>query len=81
MYGNIKQQYNMCNDFEISTSFVLYSIAVDIETFLFTCLICGFQHSLWSMITPKNVFFIDSFYFISYFIFHSISHFYFIFHV
>ncbi len=42
--------------FSIKICFILFNIAMDLDIFVFTWLICDFQHNLWSIITPKNLF-------------------------
>ncbi len=39
-----------------SKCFVLFNIAMDFDILVFTWLIWDFQHNLWSITTPKNLF-------------------------
>lgn len=59
MCETIKERYNICNEFRLRMFFVLCNIVEDSDIFVFTWLdIYGFQYSLWSITTHKDVFFL-----------------------
>jgi len=53
---NLKEWCNICDEFKLRVPIVLFNIAMLCDILVLVWLTCGFQHNLWSMTTPQNVF-------------------------